>query len=115
MKRMISGCVLAIAAAGAWAKLPPVPPKAPEVVEAEKAKAAEAAKKDAELNAKYMDKAAASWAAKAKSDGKEFKPQLGEGVPPPPPPAVAAVASPAPAPAVAAAASPAQAGAPVKK
>ena len=70
------------------------------MVEADKAKAAEAAKKDAELNAKYMDKAAASWAAKAKAEGKEFKPQLGEGVPPPPPaaaPAVAAASAPAPA------------------
>ena len=106
MKRMISGCVLAIAATGVWAKLPPAPPKPPDVVEAEKVKAAEAAKKDAELNARYMDKAAASWAAKAKAEGKEFKPQLGEGVPPAPAPV---------APAVATAASPAQAGAPVKK
>ena len=114
MKRMITGCILAIAATGVWAKLPPAPPKPPEVLEAEKAKAADAAKKDAELNAKYMDKAVASWAAKARADGKEFKPQLGEGVPPPPAPAAPAMAA-AQSPSVAAAPSPAQAGAPVKK
>ncbi|MBL8385516.1 MAG: hypothetical protein JNM90_20700 [Burkholderiales bacterium] len=104
MKSVIAAVALGLLGGSAWAKLPPPPPKAPEVVEAEKAKEAEARKKGAELQAKYEDRAVASYAAKAKAEGKEFKPQLGAGVQPPPPPAapVAAAAPTAPAPAKAA-------------
>ncbi len=52
---------LLVGALGAQAKLPPVPPKsdAEKAVDAEKAAAAKA--KDAELNAKYTDKAVANY------------------------------------------------------
>lgn len=107
MKQLIVSVALGLLATGAMAKLPPPPPKPPEVVEADKVKAADAAKKEAELNAKYMDKAAASWSSKAKADGKEFKPLIGPGVPP---------AAAAAAPAVAAApAAPAPTATPAKK
>jgi hypothetical protein len=81
---MLSGMMGAAAA-----KLPPPPPVDPAKAEEAKQKAAEATKKDAELLAKYMDKAAMNYAAKAKSEGKEFKPQLGPGVPPAPAPVAA--------------------------
>ena len=52
------------------------------------------------LQAKYEDKAAAAFAAKAKADGKEFKPQMGPGVPgaapAAPAPVVVAAGKPAP-------------------
>lgn len=93
MKQLIASLALGLLATGALAKLPAPPPKPPEAVEADKVKAADAAKKEAELNAKYMDKAAASWSAKAKADGKEFKPLIGPGVPPPAPAAAPQVAA----------------------
>ena len=83
MKLMILSFALGLLTTSALAKLPAPPPKPPDVIEADKVKAADAAKKEAELNAKYMDKAAASWSAKARADGKEFKPLIGPGVPPP--------------------------------
>ena len=93
MKQLIVSLVLGLLATSALAKLPAPPPKPPEAIEADKLKAADAAKKEAELNAKYMDKAAASWTAKAKADGKEFKPLIGPGVPPPAPAAAPQVAA----------------------
>jgi len=52
---------LLVGALGAQAKLPPAPPKsdAEKAVEAEKAAAAKS--KEAELNAKYVDKAVANY------------------------------------------------------
>lgn len=97
--------VLGLCAASVFAKLPAPPPKAPEVVEAEKAKAAEAAKKGAELQAKYEDRAVANHAAKAKAEGKPFNPLMAPGLPSAPAavpaaaPATAAAKPPAPAPA----------------
>jgi hypothetical protein len=99
-KQAGAGFGLALLAGLACAKLPPPPPADPAKAEEAKQKAAEAAKKDAELLVKYMDKAAMNYAAKAKSENKEFKPQLGPGIPPPPAPAAGA---PAAAPAAAAA------------
>ena len=97
MKQLIVSLALGLLATGALAKLPAPPPKPPEAVEAEKVKATEAAKKEAELNAKYMDKAAANWSAKAKAEGKEFKPMIGPGVPSPPAAAAAPAVAVAPA------------------
>jgi hypothetical protein len=71
----------------AIAKLPPPPPVDPVKAEEAKQKAAEAAKKGAELQAKYEDKAAENYANKLRASGKEFKPQLGPGLPTPPAPA----------------------------
>ena len=106
----------ALAAGTAMAKLPPAPPVDPAKAEEAKTKAAEAAKKGAELQAKYEDKAVASYATKAKVEGKTFKPQMAPGVPPPP---AAAPAAPAPvvaaAPTSAVAKPAATAAAPVKK
>ena len=81
----------------AWAKLPPPPLVDPAKAEEAKQKAAEAAKKGAELQARYEDRAAAAFAAKAKAEGREFKPQLGAGIQPPPAPAAAAPTAAAPA------------------
>lgn len=96
MKTRFAAVVIAIFAAQAWAKLPPPPPLDPAKAEEAKVKDAEAKLKAAELQAKYEDKAVASYAAKAQAAGKEFKPQLGNGIQPPPPaaaaPPVAAVA-----------------------
>jgi len=89
MMRTVLGLALAAMMAGVAAKLPPPPPVDPAKAEEAKQKAAEASKKDAELLAKYMDVAALNYAAKAKSEGKEFKPQLGPGVPPAPAPVAA--------------------------
>ena len=97
MKLMILSFALGLLTTSALAKLPAPPPKPPDVIEADKVKAADAAKKEAELNAKYMDKAAASWSAKARADGKEFKPLIGPGVPPPAPTAAAPPVAAAPA------------------
>ena len=83
MKIVFVALAMAVMAAHSFAKLPPPPPKAPEVVEAEKVKAADARAKGAELQAKYEDKAVANYAAKARAEGKEFKPQLVGGVQPP--------------------------------
>ncbi len=84
----------ALAAGTAMAKLPPAPPADPAKAEEAKTKNAEAAKKGAELQAKYEDKAVASYATKAKAEGKTFKPQMAPGVPPPPPAAAPAVPTP---------------------
>jgi len=74
MKSIVSAAVLALVAAGAAAKLPPLSDEA-------KAKAAEAAAKTAWANkvadfqlCKSMDKVAASYLAAAKKAGKEAKP-----------------------------------------
>ncbi len=45
------------------------------------------------LQAKYEDKAVTNYTAKAKAEGKAFKPQMGPGVPTPPVPAVAPAAA----------------------
>ena len=92
LRKVVLGLAFASVAGTAMAKLPPPPPVDPAKAEEAKQKAAEAAKKDAELLAKYTDLAVANYAAKAKSEGKEFKPLLGPGVPgaPAAAPAVAA-------------------------
>ena len=92
MKAIVYLIAAALATGTAFAKLPvppPAPPVEPAKAEEAKQKAAEAAKKGAELQAKYEDKAVANYAAKAKREGKAFKPTLGPGVPPPPAPAAA--------------------------
>ena len=117
-KHVWSGLSLALLAGVACAKLPPPPPADPAKAEEAKQKAADTAKKEAELLAKYMDKAVVNYAAKAKSENKEFKPLLGAGIQPPPAPAAApppagpAVAAAKPA---VAAAAPAASGAPPAK
>ena len=88
---LLMGC--ALAAGTALAKLPPPPPVDPVKAEAVKQKAIEDGKAAALLQAKYEDKAVASYAAKAKAEGKTFKPMLGPGVPPPPAPAAAVAAA----------------------
>ena len=102
---LAAAIAFALISVSASAKLPPAPPVDPAKAEEAKQKAADAAKAGALLQAKYEDKAAANFAAKAKADGKTFKPQMGPGVPPPPVPA----AAPAPAAPVVAAAAPAAA------
>lgn len=99
-KHASAGFGLALLAGVVCAKLPPPPPADPAKAEEAKQKAAETAKKESELLVKYMDKAATNYAAKAKAENKEFKPQLGPGIPAPPAPAAA---PPAAAPAAAAA------------
>jgi hypothetical protein len=103
LMRAVACLVLVCASGLALAKLPPAPPVDPAKAEEAKQKAADAAKKEAELLAKYMDLAVANYAAKAKSEGKEFKPLLGPGVPGAPvaavPAAPAAAAKPGTAPA----------------
>ena len=102
---IVATLAAALIGGSALAKLPAPPPVDPAKAEEAKQKAADAAKAGALLQAKYEDKAAANYAAKAKAEGKPFNPKLGPGVPPPP---AAAVAPTAPAPATAAvAASPA--------
>lgn len=96
-KQVCAGASLALLTGMACAKLPPPPPADPAKAEEAKQKAAETAKKDAELLVKYMDKAVMNYAAKAKSENKEFKPQLGPGSPAPPAPVAAAAAPAAPA------------------
>ena len=98
MKTRIAAVVIAVFAAHASAKLPPPPPVDPLKAEEAKVKDAVAKQKAAELQAKYEDKAAANYAAKAKAESKEFKPVLGAGIQPPPPPPVAAAAPATPAP-----------------
>lgn len=93
MKTRFAAVVIAIFAAQAWAKLPTPPPLDPAKAEEAKVKDAEAKLKAAELQAKYEDKAVASYAAKAQAAGKEFKPQLGNGIQPPPPAAAAPLAA----------------------
>jgi hypothetical protein len=128
MKAMIChasiGMALATCLGTASAKLPPPPPADPAKAEEAKQKAADAARKESELLVKYMDKAAVNYAARAKSEGKEFKPQLGPGAPTTPPapagaaPATATTAAAAPAAASAApakSAAPAATGAPAAK
>ena len=96
MKARIAAVVFAVFAAQASAKLPP-PPVDPAKAEEAKQKDAAAKQKGAELQAKYEDKAVANYAAKAKVEGKEFKPVLGSGIQPAPPVAAAAPVTPAPA------------------
>jgi len=81
LKRLCAGMLALAFVSPALAKLPPPPPPDPAKAEEAKQKAADAAKKDAELMAKYTDLAVANYAAKAKAEGKEFKPQMGPGVP----------------------------------
>ena len=76
MKSLVYLIAGALAAGTALAKLPPAPPVDPAKAEEAKQKAAEAAKKGVELQAKYEDKAVANYAAKAKAEGKAFKPAL---------------------------------------
>lgn len=97
MKARIAAVVFAVFAAQASAKLPPPPPVDPAKAEEAKQKDAAAKQKGAELQAKYEDKAVANYAAKAKVEGKEFKPVLGSGIQPAPPVAAAAPVTPAPA------------------
>ena len=98
MKARIAAVVFAVFAAQASAKLPPPPPVDPVKAEEAKQKDAAAKQKGAELQAKYEDKAVANYAAKAKVEGKEFKPVLGSGIQPAAPPvAAAAPVTPAPA------------------
>lgn len=96
MNRITLSIVAILAAAligsAAFAKLPAPPPVDPAKAEEAKQKAAEAAKAGAVLQAKYEDKAAANYAAKAKAAGTPFNPKLGPGVPPPPAPAAPAAA-----------------------
>jgi hypothetical protein len=62
MKIRTAFVALALAAAGAaWAKLPPPSPEAAAKAAEAKQKADEAAKKDAELLARYQDKAVANY------------------------------------------------------
>jgi hypothetical protein len=90
------------------AKLPVATPTPESIAKADeaKAKAAETAKKESDLLAKYQDDVAGKYAAKLRSEGKEFKP-----TPIPVPAAVAApavvVTAPAVAPAAAAVVAPA--------
>jgi hypothetical protein len=60
----------------ASAKLPVAAPTPESIAKADeaKAKAADAAKKESELLAKYQDDVAGKYAAKLRSEGKEFKP-----------------------------------------
>ena len=95
MSKFVSAIVFLLICASAFAKLPPAPPADPAKAEEAKQKAADAAKAGALQQAKYEDKAVANYAAKARADGKTFKPQLGPGVPPPPGPVVAATPVPA--------------------
>lgn len=97
---IVATLAAALIGGSALAKLPAPPPVDPAKAEEGKKKASDAAKAGALLQAKYEDKAAANYAAKAKAEGKPFNPKLGPGVPPPPAPA----AAPAPAIAIAAAA-----------
>jgi len=90
MKSLLMASVLLAASGLAVAKLPPAPPVDPAKAEEAKQKEAEAKAKAAELQAKYEDKAVTAFAAKAKAEGKEFKPSVGPGVPGAPPPAPAA-------------------------
>ena len=113
-KFTLAAAAFVLLSTGAFAKLPPAPPADPAKAEEAKQKAADAAKAGALLQAKYEDKAAANYAAKARAGGKAFKPQMGAGVPPPPAPA-AAPAAPAVAAAAPAAAKPAAPAAPAKK
>ncbi len=114
---LVSTLAAGLIAGSAFAKLPPPPPVDPAKAEEAKQKAADAAKAGAVLQAKYEDKAAANYAAKAKAAGKPYNPQMGPGLPPQPAPVVAAAAAPAspPAPAAGAAASPPAAAAVPKK
>ncbi len=86
MRSQLFAAVLLAASGLALAKLPPPPPVDPAKAEEAKQKEAEAKAKGAELQAKYEDKAVAAFAAKAKTEGKEFKPLMGPGVPGAPPP-----------------------------
>ena len=106
---IVATLAAALIGGSALAKLPAPPPVDPAKAEEAKQKAADAAKAGALLQAKYEDKAAANYAAKAKAEGKPFNPKLGPGVPPPPAPAVPAGAP------VAAASSPAASAATPKK
>lgn len=90
MKALLYLIAGAMVAGTAFAKLPPAPPVDPAKAEEAKQKAAETKKKGDELQAKYEDKAVSNYAAKAKAEGKAFKPSLGAGVPPAPTPAPAA-------------------------
>lgn len=58
------------------AKLPVAAPTPESIAKADeaKAKAAESAKKESDLLAKYQDDVAGKYAAKLRSEGKEFKP-----------------------------------------
>ena len=116
MKSVVYLIAAALAAGTAFAKLPPAAPADPAKAEEVKQKAAEAAKKGAELQARYEDKAVANHAAKAKVEGKAVKAQMGPGVPPPPSPAPAAAPAASAATAAVAVAKPAAtAAAPAKK
>jgi hypothetical protein len=74
----VASVILALGFASAMnpasAKLPAPSDEAKAKAEEAKAKAAENAKKDAELLSKYQDDLATKYAAKQKSEGKEFKP-----------------------------------------
>jgi hypothetical protein len=98
MKAYFAALTLLLCASHTLAKLPPPPPADPAKTEEARQKDTEAKQKAAELQAKYEDKAVAAFAAKAKAEGKEFKPQLGPGVPAPAasPVAAAPVAATAP-------------------
>ena len=97
MKSLLLASALLASSGFALAKLPPPPPVDPAKAEEAKQKEAEAKAKGAELQAKYEDKAVAAFASKAKTEGKEFKPLMGPGVPgaPPPAPVTAAKGPPA--------------------
>ena len=59
--RMMFVALALVTAGAAWAKLPPLSPEAAAKAAEAKQKADEAAKKDADLLAKYQDKAVANY------------------------------------------------------
>ena len=65
---------VSLVCSGAFAKLPAPSEEAKAKAEEAKLKAAEGAKKESELLAKYQDLNATKYAARLKSEGKEFKP-----------------------------------------
>lgn len=85
---------LAVASAGAWAKLPPLSEEAQAKAAEAKAKAAEAAKAANEQLAAAQDRVAGKYIAEQKAKGVIVKPTP---IAPPAPPAAAAAAPAAPA------------------
>lgn len=74
MRALLAAVVLVAIPLPGQAKLPPPTPEAQAKSEEAKAKAAEASRKEAELLARYQDRAVANWAANAKARGVPFDP-----------------------------------------